>query len=247
MKRTKRSLALTWLACGSLVLSLCCGILVTDKASAKGDKHDRSERRHRKIAQDLSEHSRRAPEQEGLQVILQLNDRISPELRALLRSNGVKVRKQFVNFNTLAVDLPASVVESLDSFPEVEFASVDSEVRSFGGHVARTSGADNVRSLGPGGLLGGLLGTTVPLDGAGVGIAVVDSGIYPAHVSFLEAGTSRSRIVKSVDFTGEGRTDDPYGHGTHVAAAAAGNGVVSAGNYIGIAPKANIINLRVLN
>ena len=237
MKRTKRSLALTWLACASLVLSLCCGILVMDKASAKDDRRNRGERRHRKVANDLRERSRREPGANDLKVILQLNDRPSTELRALLRSNGVKIRKQFINFNTLALELPASVVESLASFPEVEFVSVDSEVRSLGGHVARTSGTDNVRSLG----------TSGPLDGAGVGIAIVDSGIYSGHVSFLEAGTSQSRIVKSVDFTGEGRTDDPYGHGTHVASAAAGNGMVSHGKYVGIAPKANIINLRVLN
>jgi serine protease AprX len=208
-----------------------------DKASAKSEGRNRSARGHRKVAQDLKEHSRRAPQQEVQKVILQLNDRISPELRALLRSTGVNVRKQFFNFNTLAVELPAYVVDSLESFPEVEFVSVDSEVRSFGGHVASTSGADNVRSLG----------TNGPLDGAGIGIAIVDSGIYSAHVAFLEAGTSRSRIIKSIDFTGEGRTDDPYGHGTHVASAAAGNGLVSHGKYIGIAPKANIINLRVLN
>ena len=49
------------------------------------------------------------------------------------------------------------------------------------------------------------------------------------------------------DFTGEGRTDDPYGHGSHVASMAAGNGRISNGQYTGIAPNANLINLRVLN
>jgi len=34
---------------------------------------------------------------------------------------------------------------------------------------------------------------------------------------------------------------------THVAAAAAGSGIVSKGEYIGIAPRAKIVNLRVLN
>jgi serine protease AprX len=51
-----------------------------------------------------------------------------------------------------------------------------------------------------------------------------------------------------VDFTGgSGLTSDPYGHGTHVAAIAAGNGIVSQGAYMGIAPDANILNLRVLD
>src|SRR4029078_1151891 len=54
-------------------------------------------------------------------------------------------------------------------------------------------------------------------------------------------------VVYSEDFTGEGRTDDPYGHGTHVAALAAGNGRLSNAQYTGIAPNADLINLRVLN
>src|SRR5207302_5468536 len=41
-------------------------------------------------------------------------------------------------------------------------------------------------------------------------------------------------------------TDDPYGHGTHVASIAAGNGRISNAQYTGIAPNANLINLRVL-
>src|SRR6185369_2031125 len=35
--------------------------------------------------------------------------------------------------------------------------------------------------------------------------------------------------------------------GTHVAALAAGNGRISNAEFVGIAPNANIINLRVLN
>ena len=190
--------------------------------------------KHQKLAQDLREKARG---NETLKVILQLNGSMSGELNALLNSNGVRIKKRFAALNTLALELPSSVVESLNQFEEIEFVSVDSEIRSFGGHVAHTSGADNVRTMA----------TTGALDGSGIGIAIIDSGIYPSHVAFLEAGTTRNRIVKSVDFTGENRTDDPYGHGTHVASAAAGNGLVSGGKYIGIAPKANLVNLRVLN
>jgi subtilisin family serine protease len=86
----------------------------------------------------------------------------------------------------------------------------------------------------------------MPYDGTGVGIVVLDSGIDPNHLAFKD-GSNASRIVYKQDFTGEGRTDDPYGHGTHVASLAAGNGTVSGGAYKGIAPNARIINLRVLN
>ena len=154
-----------------------------------------------------------------------------------MASNGVKIRKHFDNLNSFALELPARVVDVLSTFPEVAFISVDSEVLTLGGHVAHTSGADNVRSMS----------TDGALDGNGIGIAIVDSGIYGAHTSFTDTQNGQSRIVVNLDFTGEGRTDDPYGHGTHVAGAAAGNGIVSRGEYIGIAPRAKIINLRVLN
>jgi len=172
-----------------------------------------------------------------VKVILQLDGHMSGQLNALLRSNGVKVKKKFANFNAFAVELPLNVVDSLSHFSEVSFISVDSEVQSLGGHVAHTSGADNVR----------LMSSSGALMGNGVGIAIVDSGIYAAHVAFSDPATGLSRIAVSQDFTGEGRTDDPYGHGTHVASAAAGNGLVSQGQYIGIAPRATLINLRVLN
>jgi hypothetical protein len=48
-------------------------------------------------------------------------------------------------------------------------------------------------------------------------IAVIDSGIAAQHHSFQVEGSAASRVVYSKDFTGEGRTGDPYGHGTHVA------------------------------
>src|SRR5207249_3754172 len=65
------------------------------------------------------------------------------------------------------------------------------------------------------------------------------------HVAFLDRSNNR-RVLFSRDFTGEGRIDDPYGHGTHVASIAAGNARISNAQYTGIAPNANLINLRVL-
>jgi len=241
MKRTKRSLAITWLTSFSLLLTLVSGILLDDltyAAPKTSHKNEKSSFRGDKVAGDLRQQMRASKSgQDTVKVILQLDDTLSAPLHALLMSNGIKIKKHFDNFNSFAIELPANVVDSLSLFPEVGFVSIDSEVRTLGGHIAHTTGADNTRSMGADGCL----------DGSGIGIAIVDSGIYSAHTAFTDTQTGKSRIVVSLDFTGEGRTDDPYGHGTHVAAAAAGNGVVAHGMYIGIAPRANLINLRVLN
>lgn len=79
------------------------------------------------------------------------------------------------------------------------------------------------------------------LDGSGVGIAILDSGISTTH------HTVSGRVAYSQDFTGEGRTDDPYGHGTFVAAMAAGKDTDYSGTYSGVAVAAKLVNLRVLN
>src|SRR5262249_32963377 len=89
------------------------------------------------------------------------------------------------------------------------------------------------------------------LDGTGVGIAVIDSGVFN-HDDLQKATGLGSRIVYSESFvSGDPSTNDAYGHGTHVAGILAGNGHDSqsgySAKYVGIAPNANIINLRVLD
>src|SRR5258708_29018540 len=89
------------------------------------------------------------------------------------------------------------------------------------------------------------------LDGSGIGIAVIDSGVYN-HDDLQRADNSGSRIVYSESFVpGDASANDAYGHGTHVAGIIAGNGHDSQSGYsqqyTGLAPNANIINLRVLD
>jgi serine protease AprX len=84
------------------------------------------------------------------------------------------------------------------------------------------------------------------LDGDGMTVAVFDSGIY-GHPD-LDYG---NKIVFSVDFTsGEAvvtdRNQDGYGHGTHVAGLIAGDGRSSGGLYRGVAPRASLIDVKVL-
>jgi len=81
--------------------------------------------------------------------------------------------------------------------------------------------------------------------GRGVGIAILDSGVYAAN----DIGGRMIARVDLVDATVN--QGDPGGHGTHVAGIAAGNGMDSTTNtngmYKGIAPGANIISVRVIN
>ncbi|MCE7989867.1 MAG: hypothetical protein DYG89_52640 [Caldilinea sp. CFX5] len=84
------------------------------------------------------------------------------------------------------------------------------------------------------------------LRGQGVTVAVVDSGIAvnPDLNDYLGA----SRVITRVNFVnGAVLPDDYYGHGTHIAGAVAGSGQASNGVYLGVAPEAQLIDVRVMN
>jgi serine protease AprX len=91
--------------------------------------------------------------------------------------------------------------------------------------------------------------------GAGVGVAVIDSGITPWHDDLTYVGSNPNvvvvngqRVRKFVDFVnGQLTPYDDNGHGTHVAGIIAGNGTDTAGARAGIAPDANLISLKVLD
>src|SRR5207247_3761247 len=55
-----------------------------------------------------------------------------------------------------------------------------------------------------------------------------------------------NRILASVNFAAERLVSDTGGHGTHVAGIVAGNGGRSDGMFAGVAPEANIVDVRVL-
>ena len=79
--------------------------------------------------------------------------------------------------------------------------------------------------------------------GRGVTVAVLDSGV----AADPDLVTPASRILASVNFADQRSVADPGGHGTHVAGIIAGNGTRSAGEFVGIAPQANIVDVRVLS
>ena len=83
------------------------------------------------------------------------------------------------------------------------------------------------------------------VTGKGVTIAVLDSGLWQDVLQ-----NYGSRILATRDVTNGGTgpvTGDPYGHGTHVTSIAAGGAQNIAGQYLSIAPGANLVIVRALD
>lgn len=85
------------------------------------------------------------------------------------------------------------------------------------------------------------------LKGEGISVAVIDSGIFMDND--FKDGTKKPsmRIVFQENFNDEMKSvSDEFGHGTHVAGIIGGNGGDSPDEmFAGIAPKVNLINLKV--
>jgi serine protease AprX len=139
------------------------------------------------------------------------------------------------------VSANAEELDALAADPGVAHLSGDPIVTPTLDDPTRSTAADQAWS-GSRGLFG--IGGIPGVDGDGVGVAVVDSGIAPHRAL-------RNRVVASVSFvSGDPTVDDAFGHGTHVAGIIAGDAAAAAGvtdAYAGgIAPGARLINVRVL-
>jgi serine protease AprX len=152
------------------------------------------------------------------------------EVDALARKYNVRVRRHLRSGAVLRVT--AGQLAALQEDESQEHLSADVPIRSVADVTAQSIGADQVWA-GSDGL--------PPLSGAGVTVAVIDSGVDPRHAAL------RNRVIHTEDFTG-GDGIDRYGHGTHVAALIAGRPgqTPETADYRGIASGSRIVNLRVL-
>lgn len=89
-------------------------------------------------------------------------------------------------------------------------------------------------------LIGAPQAWAVGLDGTGVRVAVLDTGIDETHPDL------RGKVVASASFVSD-TVVDGHGHGTHVASTIAGSGAASGGQRTGVAPGADLVIGKVLN
>jgi serine protease AprX len=138
--------------------------------------------------------------------------------------------------------MTAGQARALARHPRLRLLAPITRVRALDDGTDRDFGAAAARADRPG--LDGSGLDSSGLDGPGVGICVVDTGIDSGHEQIAP------RTVTFRDFIGTGTTSyDDHGHGTHVAAIAAGDGVggATAATFRGVAPAASLYAAKVLD
>jgi serine protease AprX len=158
------------------------------------------------------------------------------EVTALARRHGVSVVRWLGDGAVLRAT--GGQLTHLAADRALAHLSGDPEVRPSMSVAIKSILADQTWA-GAGGLLG--IGGIAGVTGAGIGVAVIDSGITP-HAAL------KNKIVASVSMLADDPSPaDEYGHGTHVAGIIAGARTATTSLYpSGVAPGVQLINIRVL-
>ena len=232
--RATASLAVLLLFCVLTSPSAYGEALTPAQARARGNLSDSAE------AEDSAEAGR-------LSVLVHLRagaDRRG--LRALARGHGARVRHEYERVLPRTINirnLPRKALAALRSMPGVE---KEVEDRYYPNLIKLHDSTPWVRALqtqlGAAGL---------PVDGSGVRICIVDTGIDSDHLMYAD----RIDTAAGFDFENDdANPEDDNGHGSHVAGIAVGAtglsadfGCVGPEPFQGVAPRATLIGVKALD
>ena len=195
---------------------------------------------HSKLAPELRSVSR----QPLVDVIVQFTRTPTARHHQRIVARGGTIQRELRLIKAGSYSVPGSALTSLAHDPDVAYISPDRPLFSTnnGSPTAVLDyHTDSVNAPAA---------WTQGLNGSGIGVAVIDSGI----IDIPDLHGQNNLVVFSQNFVGgtSGSANDQFGHGSHVAGIIAGTGNKSTGsNYLytfkGIADNASLINLRALD
>jgi serine protease AprX len=190
-----------------------------------------------RLSNDL-ENLKRGSKHASVDVIIQFKQSPTDAQHKKVQGRGGALKTKLGVIKAAHYSVPFEALEALSEDPDVLYISPDRTNKGALDRVVRAVNADIAFANG--------------WNGAGIGVAVIDSGVTQHDDLFADQGAFATRVVYSQSFVpGDSSTADAYGHGTHVAGIVTSNGhdsiLTYRAVYRGIAPEANIINLRVLD
>ncbi len=182
---------------------------------------------HPKVSRDIHN----GPSGSNVDVIIQYKRMPQARHHALVTSRGGSHKRDLGAIHGAHYSVPVNALDHIANDPDVVGIHPDRTLNALNDVTVATTGANLASGFG--------------LDGAGIGVAVIDSGIVNDHPDL------KGRVVYEQNFAA-GDTKDHYGHGSHVAGIIGGNGNKSSGLQYsrflrGIAPNVNFIDLRALD
>jgi serine protease AprX len=170
-----------------------------------------------------------------LQVIVRKTAPGSQAAEGVVRRLGGTITHELPIIRGFSALIPARALSQLASSPAVARIMADGRIHMMGVDMGQydSSAPNNIWRQEV-----KLPQVSSKYNGAGVGVAVLDTGVFPN----ADLG---SRLVYNASFAPDVDVYDHSGHGTHMAGIIAGNGTNSAGQYMGVAPGANIISVKV--
>ncbi len=180
---------------------------------------------------------------------------------ALLTDHGLQPARDFASVDVTFATGTLGALLGLRGESSVTYLEADRKLQYFGESGTWATRARVARTAVANGPYRDTTGRV--LDGTGVGVAVVDSGVDGLHPDLAKRIGKAYKVVcttpglistttglcfgpsQFVDVTAAPFTDNTGGHGTHVSGIVLGDGTASNGTYQGVAPGATLYSYGV--
>jgi len=147
-----------------------------------------------------------------------------------IKSLKCDILRHIPSINCICAILTSSAIDRLLEYPQVTYITYDSYAHLCGNSILASNGIS--------------FQTNYDLTGKGIGVGIIDSGVYP-HCDLLNP---TNKIRKFVDLVNN--LNYPYddnGHGTFISGLICGSGYGSKGMYKGVATNSHLYMIKAFN